>query len=138
MPTEGGLSRTAGRRQNRKRDRRVVTIREHLQRFHRRVTYFAVIVVVLMAVLIGLRYPHVTPLQNLMIGLIMGIPVSAVLLWVFKGRFKCPRCGADFQKLRRAQHGLSRMDTRIYWELWNACPHCGVSFDAPYFTSANR
>lgn len=115
-----------------------MTIREHFQRLYKRVTYITVIAVVLVALLVGLRYPHLTRLQNLMVGLIMGIPVSIVLLLVFKGRFKCPRCGADFQKLRRAQRGLSKTGARMYWELWDACPNCGVNFDAPYSTSTNR
>lgn len=109
-----------------------MTIREHFQRFYKRVTYITVIAVVLAVVLIDLRYPHLTGLQNLMVCSILGILLCVVLLLVFKKRFKCPRCGADFQKLRRAQRGRSAMDARMYWELWDACPNCGVNFDAPY------
>lgn len=115
-----------------------MTIREHFQLFYRRVTYITVIAVVLMVVLIGLRYHHFTRMQNLMVGLIVGIPVSVVLLLVLKGRFKCPRCGADFQKLRRAQHGRFARDARMFWEVWDACPNCGVNFDAPYSTDPDH
>jgi hypothetical protein len=115
-----------------------VTIREHFQRFQRRATHFAVIVSVLMAVFINLQYPDSTPLRDLMAALGMGVVLAVVLLLVFKGRFKCPRCGADFRKLRRAQLGRFNRDTRMYWELWDACPRCRVSFDAPFSTSADR
>lgn len=115
-----------------------MTIREHFQRFHKRVTYFAVIAVVLMTVSIDLLYPDLTRRQHLLVGLGMAVPVFLALLLIFKGRFKCPRCGVDFNKLRRAQMGRFTADTRMYWEVWEACPNCAVSFDAPYSTNVNR
>lgn len=109
-----------------------MTIREYFQRFHKRVTYGTVIAVVLMFALVSLRYPHLTRLQNTMLGLLAAIPISIGLLLLFRWRFKCPRCGARFGNLRRAQLGRFHTDRRMYWELWSACPSCGVSFDEPY------
>jgi hypothetical protein len=115
-----------------------VTIREHFQRFVKRVTYIVVAGALLVFVLIHLQYPHLTRLQNVTIGLLGGLPLAALLIVFFRGRFKCPRCGADFQKLRRAQVGRSATDHRMYWELWDACPNCGVSFNEPYSRTAKR
>lgn len=114
-----------------------MTIREHFQRFHKRLTYITVSAVVLAVVLIELRYPHLTRLQNLMVALILGVVTSIVLLLGLKGRFRCPRCGADFQKLRRAQQSRLSLDARMYWDVWDACPNCAVSFDAPYSGDPN-
>jgi hypothetical protein len=116
----------------------VVTIREHFQRFQNRVSYMVVIGAVLVVALVDLRYPHLTKLQNAAIAFLGGIALALLLLVFFRGRFKCPRCSADFRKLRRAQLGRFSTDRRMYWDLWDACPNCGVSFDESFSGSANR
>jgi len=49
-----------------------------------------------------------------------------------RNRLRCPRCGTDFRKERIAKLGRWSMDTRRSTEIWDACPHCGVSFKEPY------
>lgn len=116
----------------------VVTIREHFHRFLNRVSYVVVASVVLLFALIDLQYPHLTNLQNAAIALCSGILIGCLLCVFFRGRFKCPRCSADFRKLRRAQLGRFSTDRRTYWELWDACPNCRVSFDESFSASADR
>lgn len=116
----------------------VVTIREHFQRFMNSVSYIVVATAVLLVILIEFRYPHLTKLQNVAISLFIGIAFALLLMMFFRGRFKCPRCTADFRKLRRAQLGRFSTGRRMYWEIWDACPNCGVSFDEPFSTGADR
>jgi uncharacterized protein with PIN domain len=46
--------------------------------------------------------------------------------------FRCPRCGTSYQKMRKEQAAQLGSDRRMYWDLWNACPNCQLSFDAPW------
>jgi ribosomal protein S27AE len=102
------------------------------------VSYIVVASVVLAFALIELLYPGLTKLQSAAISFFSGILLGLLLTVFFRGRFKCPRCSADFRKLRLAQFGRFSTDRRIYWELWDACPNCGVSFDEPFSTRPDR
>lgn len=115
-----------------------MTIRENFQRFMTRVSYVVVAGAVVIVVLIDLLYPDLTRLQSAAIAFFVGIGIALMLMVFFRGRFKCPRCNADLRKLRREQLGRWNTDRRMYWDLWEACPKCGVSFDAPYSTGAQR
>jgi hypothetical protein len=119
-----------------------VTIREHFRRRFNRIKYgFTVVAIVLAGVLVW-RYPHQTPEQYLTYGVVLGIPLALVLRWLLRGRFLCPRCGTDLQKLRveqrrqarreRGQLGYFNVDAQPFYETWDACPRCGCSFDDPY------
>jgi len=64
---------------------------------------------------------------------IIGGMVLFLAGWLLvRSRLRCPRCGTDFKKERIAKLGRWSMDTRQSTELWDACPHCGVSFNEPY------
>jgi hypothetical protein len=61
-------------------------------------------------------------------GLVLSIPG-----WMFiRNQLRCPRCGTDFKRERFAKLGRWSFDTRGAAELWDACPHCGVSFNDPW------
>lgn len=62
-------------------------------------------------------------------GAVMLSVVGALLL---RNRLRCPRCGSDFRKERIAKLGRWSFDTRGTADLWDACPHCGVSFNDPW------
>ena len=109
-----------------------MSIREHMRRFHQRVTRITVIVGVVTVLLFTWRYPHASGTAHYELGAVMGVVIGVVLLFVFRGRFVCPRCGADFLKLRRKERGRFNFDTRMFWQIWDKCPHCGVSFDDPW------
>jgi len=114
-----------------------VTIREHFQRLIKRVTYIVTAGALLVFILIEFRYPNLTNPRRLAIAFFSGLPL-ALLLWVFfRWRCKCPRCRADYGKMRRQQLGRFSQDRRMYWELWDACQNCGVRFAEPFSTSAD-
>src|SRR5690349_11460028 len=116
-----------------------MTIEEHFQQVFRRIKYCAVAAGILVACLLTWRYPHLTRLQSAGVGLLLGIPFAIVLFLLLRKRFLCPRCGTDLGKLRqqevrreRRARGWFNVETRQPWDVWQACPHCGVSFKEPY------
>jgi ribosomal protein S27AE len=113
-----------------------MTIREHYQRLFKRVKNVTVGVVVVLALAVLWFSPHLTGAQNARAAFLVGITIAGALLLALRGRFMCPRCGADLSKLRgqeaRRTHLGARLfgsDRRQFWDEWDACPKCGVSFD---------
>ena len=49
-----------------------------------------------------------------------------------RNQLRCPGCGTDFSRERSAQLGRLSFDTRGPEDLWDSCPRCGLSFDAPW------
>jgi uncharacterized C2H2 Zn-finger protein len=65
--------------------------------------------------------------QTLAVG---GCLTLFLIAWLFvRNKLRCPRCGSDFRKERIAKLGRFSLDTRGAADLWDACPHCGVSFN---------
>ena len=62
-------------------------------------------------------------------GGVVGILIGSLFI---RNRLRCPRCGSDFRKERFAKLGRWSFDSRAIADLWDACPHCGVSFDELY------
>ena len=62
---------------------------------------------------------------------IAGLIVLEIVELFVKKRIRCPRCGTDFRKERLAKVGRWSLDLRMAADLWDACPHCGVSFNDP-------
>jgi len=113
-----------------------MTIREHFQRILDRAKYTTTGVVVPLVLIVLWRYPNLTKPQVLGGSALLGIVLAGVLVLVFRRRFLCPRCGTDLSKLHAkkvGRRGLFRKaltgDQRQFWQAWNACPNCGVSFD---------
>jgi uncharacterized C2H2 Zn-finger protein len=111
---------------------RVATIKEHFRRTRTLSVRIIVPVVALWAVLAD-SYPlHLSKSERntLVIGGGAVLGVVGSLLTV--RRLRCPRCGTNFKKERFAKLGRWSFNTRGTEEIWDACPHCGVSFDEPW------
>jgi hypothetical protein len=111
---------------------KTLTIRDQLKR--NRTLYMRTFVPVALAWVVAVTLFH-APLpkwqeQGLCVGGVLVVAVVGFLL--VKNGLKCPRCGSTFGKERIAKLGRWTMDTRGPEELWDACPHCGVSFDEPW------
>jgi predicted RNA-binding Zn-ribbon protein involved in translation (DUF1610 family) len=115
-----------------------VTIRDYFQRLMRRITLGIGVSVMVIAGILIWRYPN---MPSAVLALVAGAIVSVPTIYIVKTRFLCPRCGANMDKLRRGQIRAEqrgqvlteRADPGLmFWVRWNACPQCGVSFDAEY------
>ncbi len=113
-----------------------MTIRQHYHQLFKRVTWVVVAVAMVLGAVITWGYPNLTRAQNRLAYAVVAVVMGGLLVLVFKRRFLCPRCGADLSKLYSEE--LSRKsfvlrfiihDRRQFWDDWNACPKCGVSFD---------
>jgi hypothetical protein len=105
-----------------------VTIREHFVQLARRLNY---VWVALAFAIVGVgmwRYPHTSPFT---IGLVMGAVLIGPIILVGRRVFRCPRCQRGYQQMRKQQPDRRR-DLRMYWEVWEACPNCQLSFDEPW------
>jgi hypothetical protein len=115
-----------------------MTIREYFERFHRRVSYITVVVAMVMFALVQLIYPDLTRVENLAIGVLAAIPISIVLILVFRFGLRCPRCDSRVANLPRKDPRRFTVDFRTFWEARSACQNCGLSFDEQYRTNADR
>ena len=111
---------------------RPMTIREHYELAFKRTKYGTVAAGIVVVVALEWRYPNVSKQQFLAIGLVMGVVFGVVLTLLGHFLYRCPRCHADFRKLRIKQMGRWNRDGRFYWQIWDACPQCLVSFDEPW------
>jgi len=114
-----------------------MTIREHFQRVFNRIKYGSVGGVLAVVLAPDFAGYHLTRRQDVVFGLLLGIPFVLVVLLLTRRRFLCPRCGTDLQKLvqqqlRAERRSWLKFDGRMFYERWDACPHCGVSFSEPY------
>jgi hypothetical protein len=106
-----------------------LTIRQHLKRTN---AYFQRIMVPVTAAWVAVVTLFVTDIskieqQTLAVG---GCLTLFLIAWLFvRNKLRCPRCGSDFRKERIAKLGRFSFDTRAAADLWDACPHCGVSFN---------
>lgn len=110
----------------------VLTIREHLRRTN---AYSQrIIIPVAAAWIAGVVFykSGLTKLQEQALSIAGAVVLVLVLYWMVRRRLCCPRCGSDFSKERIAKVGRWSFDTTGTEDLWDACPHCGVSFDEPY------
>jgi DNA-directed RNA polymerase subunit RPC12/RpoP len=110
----------------------LVTITE---RFKRTEAYFVRLVVPIVAgwvavlTLVPLGIPKLQQQALAIGGGVLLLAISALLL---RHQYRCPRCGTDFNKERIAKFGRRWMDARCPADLWETCPHCGVSFNDPW------
>lgn len=109
-----------------------MTIREHFQRFQKRVSHVTMVVAVAAVIAFVLRYPHAKTAAAYAFGGVLALVYLAVFMLFLRKRYACPRCNADFVQLRREQVGRISLERRMFWDLWDKCPHCGLRFDAPW------
>lgn len=109
-----------------------MTIREQYESVLKQTTYGVIAVGSVVFIAFIWRYPHAPRRQSGLLGLLLGVVLAPVLVMLGRVLYRCPRCHADFQKLRVEQLGRWHPDRRMYWQLWDACPQCHVSFDEPW------
>jgi MFS family permease len=109
-----------------------VTIREHFKRTN---ALFVRIVVPIAGAWVGAIMLFGTGMtkahqQALSVGGgVVGVLIGSLMI---RNRLRCPRCGSNFRKERLAKLGRWPFDSRDTADLWDVCPHCGVSFDELY------
>jgi hypothetical protein len=108
------------------------TIREHLKRT--RAYLQRIVIPVAAAWWLGVAI-YGTGLSNLQ-QQALGVGGGVILLLLgglcVRNQLRCPGCGTDFSRERSAQVGRLSFDTRGPEDLWDSCPRCGLSFDAPW------
>jgi|SRR5579862_4561901 len=109
-----------------------MTIREHFQRLQKRTSYITMGVAVAAVIAFVLRSPHATTMAAYAFGGALALVYVAVFVLFLRKRYACPRCSADFVRLRREQVGRISRDRRMFWDLWEKCPHCGIGFNEPW------
>lgn len=90
------------------------------------------VVLVAWCVAVTLLVPKLTATQRNGAAIVGSLVLSFVGSLFVRNRLRCPRCGTNFKKERIAKLGRWSMDFRGSTELWEACPHCGVSFNESY------
>jgi uncharacterized C2H2 Zn-finger protein len=113
------------------------TIREHIKRTRAYFQRILVPAVVLWCVGLTFYKAGLTKLQQQGLAGAGGL-VLLWIVWLFvRNRFRCPRCGTDFRQERIAKLGRWSTDPRGAEDLWDSCPHCGVSFTSHTTRSVN-
>ena len=107
-------------------------IGEQLKRTHAFFQRIMLIVLVAWCVGVTLLVPNLAAAKRNGIAIGGGLMLFLVGWLLVCNWLLCPRCGTDFKKDRIAKLGRWSLDTRGTTELWDACPHCGVSFNEPY------
>jgi len=109
-----------------------LTIREHFKRTN---ALFVRIVVPIFGTWVGaimLFGTGMTKAHQQALGVAGGVVGVLIGSLFIRNRLLCPRCGTNFRKERLAKLGRWSFDSRGTADLWDACPHCGVSFDELY------
>lgn len=109
-----------------------LSIREHFGRtwaYYVRIT-IPVMVSWLMAVMLFL--PLLPKVEEYALAGAGAVAIQMLGYRLARKQLRCPRCGSNFKKERHARLGRWSRDSRMPWELWDACPHCSVSFDDPW------
>jgi peptidoglycan/LPS O-acetylase OafA/YrhL len=111
---------------------RVPTIAEHFKRTRVLSLRVVVPVVVLWIVLIDFIPLQLSKGEQSALAIGGGAVLGLLGSILMAAKLRCPRCGTNFKKERIAELGRRSFDTRGTEDIWNSCPHCGVSFDEPW------
>jgi ribosomal protein S27AE len=109
-----------------------LTIREHFKRTTALFVRIMVPIVAAWVTAFSLFETDMTKAHKQALSIGGGVAVLLIASLFIRNRLRCPRCGSDFRKARIAKLGRWSFDSRGSAELWDACPHCGVSFDDLY------
>jgi hypothetical protein len=115
-----------------------MTIREYYELSWKRTTYGIFATVIAVEIAYCWCHPDMQKQHAVLLAWVLG-GVGAVAHPILFHCFiyRCPRCHADFMKPKSKWMEPSNRDKRFYWQIWDACPHCHVSFDEPW-DGANR
>lgn len=108
------------------------TIREHFQRVAKLVRWAWRAGGAILGILVLWCYPDLTRIHRDLVVFVLLILTFMVFALIPGRAFRCPRCGTDLKRLQARQVGQTRRDTPAFWEQWDACPNCRLSFDEPY------
>ncbi len=113
-----------------------MTIREHFQRQFKWTKNAAVGGAIVLCIALTVFFPQATRAQTAVACLLIGFAIGGALMLANRRRYLCPRCGEDLGKLQGQQgrqlpvaQRLAKLDARMFYDAWNACPKCGVSFE---------
>ena len=109
-----------------------LTIRQQLKRTRTLFLRVLLPVVFLWIAYITLFYNRLPPLQRQALAVGVAVALMFIGSLLMRGSLHCPRCGTNFRQERIAKVGRWSMDARGTEDLWDSCPHCGVSFDETY------
>lgn len=109
------------------------TIRRHFQRRQRAIPWVLAAVGLTSVAALECYRPEVIHRQAFLVGVMLCVGISPFLIIYMRKTYRCPRCGASFFGMHRMEKvGRFNVDMRQFWERWDACPKCGVSFDDPW------
>ena len=106
-----------------------MTIREHFKLVNNRLRYFWAAVAVAVVFACQWLYPRA---NFLLVGVLLGAALIGPIILVARRVFRCPRCSASYQRMRKERALLLGADRRMYWDIWEACPECQLRFDEPW------
>ncbi|HTC53272.1 MAG TPA: hypothetical protein VK700_15150 [Steroidobacteraceae bacterium] len=109
-----------------------MTIRDHFKRTQMWCTYGLAAILIGTALGIRFLHPKLPRPDILMVGLGLAAVAIVAVYFVTRRIYRCPRCGVGLNQLRAQTIGGQNKDRRMFWEIWNACPNCQLSFDAPW------
>lgn len=104
-----------------------MTIREHFQRAERREHFVTLAFELVLVAFLALTT------DRWLIIILIGIAIAGVVHLALSRTFECPRCHENLRRLRnqnlRGRAFIRKGKGGKFWDEWDACPKCGVSFD---------
>jgi hypothetical protein len=114
-----------------------MTIREYYQRVQTWTKYVLAGVFITATFYIVFRYPKLPMWAYWVVGLGEAAVAMPILLVFMRRTYRCPGCEVNLMQLRVQKLGRRTGDRRMFWQIWDACPNCELSFDEPW-TRAKR
>jgi len=114
-----------------------MTIREYYQRVQTWTKYALAGAIMTVTFYIVFRYPKLPMWAYWVVGRGEAAVAMAILLVFMRRTYRGPSCEVNVMQLRVQKLGRRTGDRRMFWQFWDACPNCELSFDEPC-TSAKR
>jgi hypothetical protein len=112
------------------------TIREHYERDFKRVKFALIVGTVVLMLVLMVRFNDLMRAHGYIVVFALSAVVMGVLFGVIRGRYRCPRCAADIQRLWNREWKQIPLAQRfadsgrhMFWQSWVSCPQCGTKFD---------
>ncbi len=107
-----------------------MTIREHFRLVQKRCTYALVAVAVVVVFYMEARYPKLPRDAYFLVGLGLIAVMAPPFFILGKRLYRCPRCDAFLNMKGQTANRPYRPGS--FWDRWDACPNCQLSFDASW------